>query len=242
MLKVVDVGMNYLIDNEADYVIRNISFELEHGECLAVVGGSGCGKTTLLSILGGLLSPSEGFASLYGKDVRECKDVAVILQDYGLFPWKTVKKNMMLPLTLKKRKDAKELCQKMLEKLQLEKVKDSYPGQLSGGQKQRVAIGRAILSEPKMILMDEPFSALDSNLRTRLNKELKDYFRKNDIITVIVTHSIREAAQWGNKIMIISNDGGFKLIENDNKKSEISCINRIKAEIGDYIMGEVMDA
>ena len=242
MLKVVDVGMNYLIDNEADYVIRNISFELEHGECLAVVGGSGCGKTTLLSILGGLLSPSEGFASLDGKNVRECKDVAVILQDYGLFPWKTVKKNMMLPLTLKKRKDAKELCQKMLEKLQLEKVKDSYPGQLSGGQKQRVAIGRAILSEPKMILMDEPFSALDSNLRTRLNKELKDYFRKNDIITVIVTHSIREAAQWGNKIMIISNDGGFKLIENDNKKSEISCINRIKAEIGDYIMGEVMDA
>lgn len=242
MLKVVDVGMNYLIDNEADYVIRNISFELEHGECLAVVGGSGCGKTTLLSILGGLLSPSEGFASLDGKNVRECKDVAVILQDYGLFPWKTVKKNMMLPLTLKKRKDAKELCQKMLEKLQLEKVKDSYPGQLSGGQKQRVAIGRAILSEPKMILMDEPFSALDPNLRTRLNKELKDYFRKNDIITVIVTHSIREAAQWGNKIMIISNDGGFKLIENDNKKSEISCINRIKAEIGDYIMGEVMDA
>ena len=93
-----------------------------------------------------------------------------------------------------------------------------------------------------MILMDEPFSALDPNLRTRLNKELKDYFRKNDIITVIVTHSIREAAQWGNKIMIISNDGGFKLIENDNKKSEISCINRIKAEIGEYIMGEVMDA
>lgn len=135
MLNMTNVGMNYSIDDENSFVIRNINLDLQDGECLAIVGSSGCGKTTLLNIIGGLLKPTEGQVFLDGINVRTSNDIAVILQDYGLFPWKTVKKNMMLPMVLKHRKDACDKCQELLEKLGLEKVKDSYPNQLSGGQK-----------------------------------------------------------------------------------------------------------
>lgn len=234
MLNVTNVGMNYSSDDQNSFIIRNITLEVQDGECLAVVGGSGTGKTTFLNIIGGLLKPTEGQVLLNGIDVRNSHDIAIILQDYGLFPWKTVTKNIMLPMVLKHRKDSETRCKQILEKLELEKVKDSYPNQLSGGQKQRVAIGRAILSFPKMILMDEPFSALDSVLRSRLNRELKEYFSANKIITVIVTHSVQEAAFWGDKIMMIADNKNVEVLSNGNRDNAIESVEDIKNILSCY--------
>lgn len=210
MLEMKKVGMSYRKNTEDNFVVRNINFTLEEGECMAIVGSSGCGKTTLLNIISGILEPTEGEVLFGGKAVKEAsEEIAVVFQNYGLFPWKTVRKNVLLPLKFKHQKELYKIGDEIILKLGLERVKNCYPSELSGGQKQRVAIGRALLSFPKLILLDEPFSALDPIMRARLCRDMRSYFKKKKMMAVIVTHSVKEAVYFGDKILVLSSEGEF---------------------------------
>ncbi len=205
MLELKHIGMNYQKDDIKGYVFKDINLKMDDGECITVVGGSGCGKTTLINIISGLIKPTSGEVVFDGKKVESSNSsISVVSQDYGLFPWKNVINNICLPLKLKKRKDKNEYVDDIIKLMELEKVKYSYPTQLSGGQKQRVAIARALLLFPKLILMDEPFSALDPLLRNKLCVDMRNYFKKNNIMSVIVTHNIKEAVYLGDKILIMT--------------------------------------
>lgn len=217
MLEVKHISMRYKGEQEDGYILHDLNFKIKKNECLAVVGGSGCGKTTLLNIISGLLIPSEGEVLFDGRKVNSVSSrIAVVSQEYGLLPWKTVGKNIILPLKLKKKNDKYEMAKDMIRLLELDHVTNSYPSQLSGGQKQRAAIVRALLSFPDLILMDEPFSALDPVLRERLYVEIRNYLKQKTITSVIVTHSMKEAVYFGDKILVFSSDpeSSPHLIEN----------------------------
>lgn len=229
MLEIKNVSMNYRNGKTDDFVLKNINFTLEEGECVAVVGSSGCGKTTLLHIICGILDPTEGEVLLKGKSVKkEHDDIAVVFQDYGLFPWKTVRKNVLLPLQLKHQKDMYPIGDEIISKLGLSHVKNRYPSQLSGGQKQRVAIARALLSNPKLILMDEPFSALDPVMRNKLCTDMRGYFKRKNIMSVIVTHSVKEAVYLGDKILVLSSEDDLLTQTIQNKSVGSADMGQIK--------------
>ncbi|MBE5903201.1 MAG: ABC transporter ATP-binding protein [Pseudobutyrivibrio sp.] len=205
MLKLQNISMNY--GNSKNFVLKNLNLEFEEGNCLAIVGSSGCGKTTLLNIIAGILEPTEGEVFFGSRNIREVKeDVSVVFQNYGLFPWKTVKKNILLPLQLKHEKEDYYLVDEIMEELGLQEVRNHYPSQLSGGQKQRVALARALMSKPRLILLDEPFSAIDPIMREKLYKKLRGYFKEKGMMVVLVTHSVKEAAYFGDKILVLNSD------------------------------------
>jgi len=181
-------------------VLRDISFELPAGASLSIIGPSGCGKSTLLSMVAGLTKADEGHILL----PENCRS-AFILQDYGLFPWKTVRDNLALPLQLQGtgRKERFEAAQAMLEELGLGGLAHRYPVQLSGGQRQRVAIGRALISRPDLLLMDEPFAALDAITREHLQNQLLDVWKRRRMSFMLVTHNVAEAVFLGRYIMVL---------------------------------------
>lgn len=185
-------------------VLDGLSFSLRGGETLAVIGPSGCGKSTLLYLLAGLDAPQRGGVTLrtaHGGPPR----VAIILQDYGLFPWKTVWENVALPLQLNRtpRAGLSEAVRAMLAELQLEGLEERYPDQLSGGQRQRVAIGRALITTPDILLMDEPFSSLDAITREQMQNLVLDLWQRRNLTSVLVTHSVSEAAFLGKYVMVL---------------------------------------
>lgn len=205
MLKLQNISMNY--GNSKNFVLKNINLEFEGGNCLAIVGSSGCGKTTLLNIIAGILEPTEGEVYFGNRNIREAKgDVSVVFQNYGLFPWKTVRKNILLPLQLNHKKEDYCLADEIMEELGLQEVRNHYPSQLSGGQKQRVALARALMSKPRLVLLDEPFSAIDPIMREKLYKKLRGYFKEKGMLVVLVTHSVKEAAYFGDKILVLNSD------------------------------------
>ena len=197
-------------------VLDGVSFSLAGGETLSVIGPSGCGKSTLLYLLAGLDAPQEGRVRLFGPDAGPGAGAdggpegrgprtAFILQDYGLFPWKTVWENVSLPLELAglSRAGQKERVAAMLAELQLEGLDGRYPDQLSGGQRQRVAIGRALITDPDILLMDEPFSSLDAITREHMQNLLLDIWQRRCLTFVLVTHSVGEAAFLGKYVMVL---------------------------------------
>lgn len=181
-------------------ILHNLSFNVPAGETLSIIGPSGCGKTTLLYLLSGLEKTTSGQVSLYSKNI------AFILQDYGLFPWKTVEENIRLPLLLQSipLTEQKEALEEILEELQLIGLEKRYPIQLSGGQRQRVAIGRALVTRPDILLMDEPFCSLDAITRERLQNTLLQIWQHRKITFVLVTHDIIEATFLGKYIMVLT--------------------------------------
>ncbi|BDQ33119.1 ABC transporter ATP-binding protein [Pseudodesulfovibrio portus] len=188
-------------------VLEDVTFRLEPEETLAVVGPSGCGKTSLLYLLGGLSEPDAGRVSLMGSPVtRPSPEISIILQDYGLLPWRTVIENVALGLKLhgmgraaRRRKARDQLAEMGITGRDLD-----YPANLSGGEQQRVAIARAFVTEPRLMLLDEPFSSLDALTRERLQRTLLDVWRKRKIPYVLVTHSLEEAVMLGQRIMVMS--------------------------------------
>ena len=175
------------------HALKDISLEVKEGEFISVVGPSGCGKTTLLKILGGLIAPSRGSLSVKGNSI----DVAVKRRDFGfvfqnpvLLPWRNVLQNVELPLEVIGDGTPFAESEKLLELVGLEKFGDYYPSTLSGGMKQRVAIARALVYNPDILLMDEPFGALDELIRERLNLELLKIWQETKKTIIFVTHSI----------------------------------------------------
>lgn len=168
-----------------------------------MVGPSGCGKTTLLSLVAGLLKPTDGGLTVAGEAVNPRRPgTSLIMQDYGLLPWKTVRENAALGLVI--RNMPKDRADKALAEVGLHDVGQRWPHQLSGGQRQRVAIARSLALEPDLLLMDEPFSALDALTREEMQDMLLSIWRRHGTSIVLVTHSIAEACYLGQQIMVLS--------------------------------------
>lgn len=175
-------------------VLNDISFTLSSHDSLAVVGPSGCGKTTLLLMIAGLLPPSEGSILLEGDEVKgAAKNATLVLQHYGLFPWKTVAANIVLGAKLQKKEVGDDELEAVKRELGIENLDHLYPAQLSGGQRQRVALARSILLRPSLLLLDEPFAAIDTITRERLQAGLLEVFRRRRFSFIVVTHSFDEA-------------------------------------------------
>lgn len=218
LLQLDDVGLVYQGSNGPQRVLQHISLSLDEGQHLTVVGPSGCGKSSLLRLIAGLEAPTEGQIRFDGqKMIGPRPNLAIVFQDYGLFPWKTVEENIRLPGQLHHHSLNKDQLEKLLQSLDLTAVRKHYPGELSGGQKQRTALGRAMAMQPKLLLMDEPFSALDPAMRHQCYDLFRKYIGTSSMATIIVTHSPEEAAALGDKTIVFAKTGG--VIE-DVRKNE----------------------
>ena len=189
--------------------LENIELDLGHGEFVSLIGPSGCGKSTLLRVIGDLTPPTAGTVSINGKPARQARndgDYGIVFQDSVLFDWRTVTKNIALPLEMLgwSRERRKERVEEMLDLVDLRAFADHHPWQLSGGMQQRVSIARALAFEPALLLMDEPFGALDEMTRERLNLELLSIWEKLGSTVVFVTHSISEAVFLSTRVVVMS--------------------------------------
>ncbi|MGW9428833.1 ABC transporter ATP-binding protein [Streptomyces decoyicus] len=180
-----------------------VDAEIAPGEFACLVGPSGCGKSTLLRIAAGLLRPSEGELEIRASTDRPA---AMIFQDYGIYDWKTVLANVRFGLDIQRvpRKEADARARSWLARLGLADFAGAYPAALSGGMRQRVAIARALAVEPEILLMDEPFAALDAQLRTLLQDELLDLTQTTRTTTLFITHSLEEALVLGDRVLVMS--------------------------------------
>ena len=191
-------------------VIKDVSLDIEDGEFVVLIGPSGCGKTTTLRMVAGLLDPTEGEILIKGRKVNDVpihkRNLGLVFQNYALFPHKTIAENVAFGLKYRgvSKQDARKRVQGALELVQLPGVGDRYPKQLSGGQQQRIALARAIVIEPDVLLLDEPLSALDANLREDMRVELKRIQERIGVTTIFVTHDQSEALAMSDQIVVMS--------------------------------------
>ena len=191
--------------------LDKINIDIEENEFVCIVGPSGCGKSTLLRIMAGLEHPTKGQAFFRGKEIKEpTRDIGMIFQKYSLLPWKTVEENIVLGLEFRREsKETKEqVAKKYLDMIGMSDFHDAYPYELSGGMQQRVAIARGLANEPTVLLMDEPFGALDAHTRILMQRELLNLWEKNRKTIIFITHSVDEAIYLGDKIMVMSHRPG----------------------------------
>jgi len=208
LLEVQQASIDYLSGYRRVRAIERVSFDVIKGECLALIGRSGCGKSTLLKAIGGYIKPSEGRILLNGEPIRRPgPDRMVVWQDFDqLFPWKTIEDNVAYALLKQgvKRADALERAAQWLAVVGLTTAMGRYPHELSGGMKQRVAIARGFAANPQVLLMDEPFSALDALTRLKLQDELLNIQQRFGTTVVFVSHDIEEAAKMGSRVLVLS--------------------------------------
>lgn len=187
--------------------IANISFSISSGEFLCIVGPSGSGKTTLLQILAGLLPPTKGQVWLAGEPLTKPQpEISIVFQKPNLMPWRTVLDNVLLPLQIQAAPaaEAQRRGQEMLALVGLNEFASAYPKQLSGGMEQRVAVARALIQQPQILLLDEPFGALDALTSERLNLELLRLWQNRNLTAIMVTHNIREAVFLADRVLVLS--------------------------------------
>lgn len=184
--------------------LDNINLNIEEGNFVSIIGGSGCGKSTMLRIIGGLENQYNGQVIVNGSSVTKAsRDKGFIFQDHRLLPWLTVKENIQFSLP-DSQKNNIELIKENLELVGLSDFENAYPKQLSGGMAQRVAIARALANKPKILLLDEPFGALDAITRMNLQEQILKIWRKEKITMIIVTHDIDEAVYLGSKVVVMT--------------------------------------
>jgi NitT/TauT family transport system ATP-binding protein len=191
--------------------LRPIDFSVADGEFVVVVGPSGCGKTTLLKMIAGLLAPSEGEIRVEGRVVtRPHANVGIVFQSALLLPWRNVLRNVLMPVEVKglPRKTYEQRALALLKMVGLEGFERKYPYQLSGGMQQRASICRALVHDPKIVLMDEPFGALDAMTRERMNVELQRIQRETKKTALLITHSIPEAVFLADRVLVMSERPG----------------------------------
>jgi NitT/TauT family transport system ATP-binding protein len=194
--------------------VDSISFDVSRGEKFVVIGPSGCGKTTLLKAIGGFMRPSAGRLTIEGRPIASPgPDRMVVFQDFDqLFPWHTIRGNVAYALRVTKggvsKEEAFKRADSVLDLVGIGHAADRYPHQLSGGMKQRAAIARAIALEPTLLLLDEPFGALDAITRTRMQRELLAIHERLGLSIVLITHSIEEAASIGDRVLVLTRGPG----------------------------------
>jgi NitT/TauT family transport system ATP-binding protein len=193
--------------------LQGIALEIEAGELVSLIGPSGCGKSTLLRIIGDLIEPSDGTVVVNGKPARRARidrDYGIVFQDPVLYDWRTVAKNIALPLEVARwpRQKRADRVKEMLALVELTGFESNHPWQLSGGMQQRVSIARALSFDPALLLMDEPFGALDEMTRERLNMELLRIWERAGSTIVFVTHSIAEAVFLSTRVVVMSSRPG----------------------------------
>ncbi|WP_235928637.1 ABC transporter ATP-binding protein [Nesterenkonia haasae] len=209
MLSVQNLKKIYHTDAGDMEAIRNVTFDLPKGQLACLVGPSGSGKTTLLKCIAGLMEPTAGEVTLHGQQVTgPPKSMAVVFQEYGrsLFPWLRVAENVELPLKNQGMDKSKRhhLVEEALDAVGLSHVPKSYPWQLSGGMQQRVAIARAVAYQPEVLLMDEPFAAVDAQTRADLEDLVRGVWQKLGVSILFVTHDIDESVYLGERVIILS--------------------------------------
>jgi NitT/TauT family transport system ATP-binding protein len=194
--------------------LQDINFAIEENEFVVVVGPSGCGKTTLLNIIAGLLGRSSGQVIIEGRRLNSKPHTAVVFQDYALFPWRTVLQNIVYGLEEQRLNKLEQLdiAQKYITMVGLQGFENKYPQQLSGGMKQRVAIARALATDPWLLMMDEPFSALDAQTRILMQYEISRIWEETHKSFLYITHHIQEAVFLGDRVVVMSRRPG-KILE-----------------------------
>ena len=205
------VGKVFQFNGAAREVLRDVSFDVGKGEIVGVLGASGCGKSTLLRLIVGLDRDYSGRIAVAGKGAADpARRISMVFQDHRLFPWLTVAENVGLALdraTLS-RAEKRDRIRHYVDLVGLSDFIDAYPKQLSGGMAQRAAIARALVSEPEILLMDEPFGALDSLLRLRLQDELLRIWQHRTLSVIVVTHDIEEALYLGDRVIVLEANPG----------------------------------
>ena len=210
------VTVRFLTQHRSVMALQNLNLQVGNGEFMTLLGPSGCGKSTLLRVVADLIPPTRGAIKVLGvspSEARLRRDMGFVFQDPALLPWRTAIQNVALPLevaraTVKSGKPARATPRELLALVGLKGSENAYPHELSGGMRQRVAIARALASDPRVLLMDEPFGALDEITRDRLNEELRRLWRELGMTVLFVTHSIFEAAYLGQRVLMMAANPG----------------------------------
>ena len=211
ILSIRDLGKNFSTDDGEQTVFENVSLDIHRREFICVIGPSGCGKSTLVRIVAGLDEATGGEILLDDVPLQGvCPDTGMVFQGYTLFPWRTVKKNVMFGLEMqgKSRGTAQAEARQWLEMVGLLKYENAYPHELSGGMKQRVAIARALAPGPRILIMDEPFGALDAQTRAQMQNYLLQIWKKVDVTILFITHDLDEAAYLADRIVVMGANPG----------------------------------
>lgn len=205
ILKIENLNKSFDVDKEKIPILKNINLDIKEGEFITIVGHSGCGKSTLLKIIAGLVSYDEGQVIRNGKPVQgPGPDCGMVFQEHRLLPWLKIKDNVGFGLDGLPKNEKEELVQKHINLVKLEGFENVYPGQLSGGMSQRAAIARGLAANPSILLLDEPFGALDALTRIQMQKEILRIWKEEKTTMVMVTHDIDEAIYLGKRIVVMS--------------------------------------
>jgi len=207
VVEVVDVSMNYHTLEGETQAIRKLNFSISNGEFVSIVGPSGCGKSTLLSLISGIIMPTSGKIFVNGKEVTgPSPSVGYMLQKDHLFEWRTILKNVTIGLEIqgKLNKENQEFVEKLLNEYGLYEFRNYYPKQLSGGMRQRVALIRTLATKPDILLLDEPFSALDYQTKIAISEEVWLILKKEKKTAILVTHDLAEAISMSDRIIVLT--------------------------------------
>lgn len=210
-LQLNDIEHTYFSKKNANTALSSVSLQVHEGEFISLIGPSGCGKSTLLSIMSGLIQPTAGEILLTNQPIKDMrKQIGYMLQQDYLFPWRTIEENIFtgLKITNTLTEDKKNYAYELLEQMGLKKYLHHYPKQLSGGMRQRVALVRTLVTEPKLLLLDEPFSALDYQTKLKLEDLIWETLKKFHKTAVLVTHDIGEAVAMSDRIFLFSKSPG----------------------------------
>lgn len=208
LLEIINVSLTYQTLTDEITAIDGLSFNCKEGDFVSIIGPSGCGKTTVLSIIAGLIKPSKGKVYIDSKEITKPGDnLGYMLQKDHLFPWRTIEKNIFLPLEIKNAdtRENRAYVLSLLQKYQLRDFIKNYPDQLSGGMRQRVALIRTLASNPRLLLLDEPFSALDYQTRLSVCDDVYSIIKAEHKTAILVTHDISEAISMSDKIIVLTN-------------------------------------
>ena len=211
MISIENLSVNYKSDSDVYTAISGINLTIPEGGTLAVIGPSGCGKSTLLKAVAGLIPEYEGTIKINGDELNPKKQtIGFMPQNYGLLPWRTVIDNIRLGMKIKRAPELldRKVLKKLMRQLGIEGLGHRYPTELSGGQQQRVALARVFALQPDVLLMDEPFSALDAITREEMQDIFLKLWQKNNVSTIFVTHYVEEALYLGQRIAILSASSG----------------------------------
>lgn len=210
-LQLKDISKSYSSNSQNKTVLQDINIYIDGGEFISLLGPSGCGKTTLLTIIAGFQHADSGTVILNGRQVEQPgPDRGFVFQDFALFPWMTIRENILFPMQQKKipKQQQQDQLRQLIDMAQLNGSENLYPSQISGGMKQRTAVIRALASDPEVLLMDEPFGAVDYQMRHNLQEEFEALWQKNPKPVIMVTHDTEEAVYLSDRILVMSSNRG----------------------------------